>query len=160
MLKHGSLWEEIFEARSYFWPYDSFGQSVGDKYRKIMDLSVLVVKMFWGSGLVSVLIHIATLIFVQGMLLPHPCWIPGNNSVMRVILYTLESVCYMESLFLVGVFDTFYLLMCMNLKIQFALLSSKAVHSIQLGTSPTRAHEEVCLQKLKQYNRYHQFLLK
>jgi hypothetical protein len=54
MLKHGSLWEEIFEARSYFWPYDSFGQSVGDKYRKIMDLSVLVVKMFWGSGLVSV----------------------------------------------------------------------------------------------------------
>jgi hypothetical protein len=68
MLKHGSLWEKIFEERLHFWPYDLFGQSVGDKYRKIMDISVLVVKMFWGSGLVSVLIHIVTPIFVQGML--------------------------------------------------------------------------------------------
>jgi hypothetical protein len=130
MLVHGSSWEEIFEDRSQFWPYDLLGQFVGDKFRKIMDFSVLIVKMFW---------------------------IRRNNIVMKVC--TLENIFYMELLFPVGVFDGFYLLMCMNLKIQFALLS-KAVHSMQLGTSPTRTHEEVCLQKLKQYIRYHQFLLK
>jgi hypothetical protein len=159
ILKHGSLWEEIFEERSRFWRYDLFGHSAGEKFRKIMDVSVSIIKMFWGSGFVSIAVHLVTPFFVQRMLLPHPCWIPGNNFVLRVILYTLEVIFDMESLFLVGVFDGFYLLMCMNLKIQFSLLS-KAVHTIHIGTNPTKAHEEICWKKLKQYNRYHQFLLK
>jgi hypothetical protein len=123
-----------------------------------MDLSVSMIKIFWGGGLVSLLVHVATPLFVNGLLLPHACWIPGNSFVMRVILYVLETVFFFEILFLIGVFDGFYLLMCMNLKIQFALLS-KAVRSIQLGANPTRGREEVCWKKLKEYKLYHQFLL-
>jgi hypothetical protein len=125
----------------------------------LMNLSVSIIIMFWGGGFVSVLIHLATPFFDKELLLPHPCWIPGNNFVMRVILYAFEIVFYLEALFLVGVFDGFYLLMCMNLKIQFSLLS-KAVHTIQLGTNPTKAHEEICWTRLKACSQYHKFLLK
>jgi hypothetical protein len=159
MLKYGSLWEEIFIEHSRFWTYDLFGTTTGDKFRKIMNLSVSIIRMFWGGGFVSVLIHLATPFFDKELLLPHPCWIPGNNFVMRVILYAFEIVFYLEALFLVGVFDGFYLLMCMNLKIQFSLLS-KAVHTIQLGTNPTKAHEEICWTRLKACSQYHKFLLK
>jgi hypothetical protein len=125
MLVYGSLWEEIFEEHSQFWLYNLLEQSVGDMFKKIIDLSVLIVRIFW---------------------------IPGNNIVVKVCI--LESAFCMESLFLVEAFDGFYLLMCINLKIEFALLS-KAVRPIQLGTSPTRTYEEVYLQKF-----LHQFLLK
>jgi hypothetical protein len=98
MLKYGSLWEEIFIEHLRFWPYDLFGTITGDKFRKIMNLSVSIIIMFWGGGFVSVLIHLATPFFDKELLLPHPCWIPGNNFVMRVILYAFEIVFYLEAL--------------------------------------------------------------
>ncbi|KAH0808349.1 hypothetical protein GEV33_014442 [Tenebrio molitor] len=75
-----------------------------------------------------------------------------------VILYGLETIFYIETVFVIVVFDGFYLLMCCNLKIQFALLC-EAVRLIQLGTNTTRAREEICWKKLKQYSQYHKFLL-
>jgi hypothetical protein len=157
-LKHGSLWEEIFEERSRFWTYDSFDTSTGDKFRKLMDLCVSIIKIFWGGGFVSTLVHLTTPYLDKELLLPHSCWIPGNNFVMRVILYVLEGIFYVEMVFLAGVFDGFYLLMCSNLKIQFALLS-RAVRCIEIGPKPTEDHEELCWKKLREYNRYHKFLL-
>ncbi|KAJ3632642.1 hypothetical protein MTP99_009636 [Tenebrio molitor] len=159
ILKYGSLWEEIFEEHSLFWTYDLFGNDAGDQFRKIMDFSISIIKMFWGGGLVSTLVHLLTPYFDKTLLLPHPCWIPRNNFVLRVIIYALEGIFYTEVIFLIGVFDGFYLLMCSNLKIQFSLLS-KAVHSVQLGTNPTKSHEEVCWKKLKEYSQYHKFLLR
>jgi hypothetical protein len=159
ILKYGFLWEEIFEEHSRFWAYDLFGNYAGDKFRKIMDISVSIIKMFWGGALASTLVHFTTPYFDKTMLLPQACWIPGNNFVGRVIIYALEGVFYVEVIFLIGVFDGFYLLMCMNLKIQFSLLA-EAVHSVQLGTNPTKSHEEICWRKLREYCQYHKFLLK
>jgi hypothetical protein len=159
ILKHGSLWEEVFEERTRFWTYDSFGTSIGDKFQKLMDLTFSIIKVLAVSATGSVLLHCATPYFDTTLLLPQACWIPGNYFFMRVILYVLECVFYSETVFLIAAFDGFYLLMCINLKIQFGLLYA-AVRSIKLGENATKDHEESCWKILKEYSQYHTLLLK
>jgi hypothetical protein len=156
LLVHGTSFEEMIQEYSHFWTYDLFGKN---KFEKKMAFCVSIIKLFIVGGTVSCVTHFLIPFFVKGFLLPHACWIPGNNFVARVILYGLEAVFYAETVFIIVVFDGFYLLMCCNLEIQFALLC-KAVRSIQFGPNATTAHEETCWKQLKQYSQYHKFLLK
>jgi hypothetical protein len=158
-LVHSSLFEEMIDEYSRFWTYDLFGVPAKNKLKKQMSFCVSIIKLFMVGGTLSVVVHFTAPFYVKEYLLPHPCWIPGNNFIARVILYGLETVFYVETFFIIVVFDGFYLLMCCKLKIQFVLLC-KAVRSIQLGANTTRTHEEECWKKLKRYNQYHKFLLK
>jgi hypothetical protein len=159
LIIHGSLLEEIIEDHSHFWTYDLFGKASGNRLRKTMDLCVSIIKLFIIGGVITASIYWTAPFYIKNYSLPHACWIPGNNFVATVILYILESIFYIEVVVIIVAFDGFYLLMCFNLKIQFILLC-KAVNSIQLGVNATKADEEVCWVKLKQYNHYHKFLLK
>jgi hypothetical protein len=159
LIIHGSLLEEIIEDHSHFWSYDLFGKVSGNRLRKTMDLCVSIIKLFIIGGVITASIYWTAPFYIKNYSLPHACWIPGNNFVATIILYILESIFYIEVVVIIVAFDGFYLLMCFNLKIQFILLC-KAVKSIQLGVNATKADEEVCWMKLKQYNHYHKFLLK
>jgi hypothetical protein len=157
LLLHGSLFEEIMKEYSRFWGYDLFGTPTKNKFEKQMAFCLSIIKLLLAGGAVSVVVHSTAPIYT-GQYLPHPCWIPGNNFIARVVLYGLEVIFYVELVFYMVVFDGFYLLMCSNLQIQFALLG-KAVRSIRLGANATKAHEEVCWKKLKEFSQYHKFLL-
>jgi hypothetical protein len=149
----------MIEGYSRFWSYDLFGIPSTNKYEKQMAFSLSIIKLFVAGGIISVSIHLIAPYYIEQYLLPHACWIPGNSFIARIILYGLETIFYFEEIVIIVVFDGFYLLMCNNLKIQFALLC-KAVRSIQLGANTTKANEEICWRKLKQYSQYHKFLLK
>ncbi|KAJ3632640.1 hypothetical protein MTP99_009634 [Tenebrio molitor] len=158
LLVHGSLFEEMIEEYSQFWTYDLFGTSAKYSCEKNMALSLSAIKLFLIGGAVSSVVHFTAPFYIEEYSLPHACWIPGNSFAARISLYTLETIFYIEIVVIVVAFDGFYLLMCSNLKIQFALLC-KAVRSIQLGTNNNKVHEEVCWKNLKEFCEYHVFLL-
>jgi hypothetical protein len=158
LLVHGSLFEEMIEEYSQFWTYDLFGTSAKYSCEKNIALSLSAIKLFLIGGAVSSVVHFTAPFYIEEYSLPHACWIPGNSFAARISLYTLETIFYIEIVVIVVAFDGFYLLMCSNLKIQFALLC-KAVRSIQLGTNNNKVHEEVCWKNLKEFCEYHVFLL-
>jgi hypothetical protein len=119
---------------------------------------VSLVKVLWSIGFFSIAVHSGAPIFVESMVLPHACWIPGNNFIIQVILHVMETIFFFETALLVGMFDEFYLLMCTELKIQFELLST-TVKSIKFGMVFSKDHEEICWRKLTQCTKYHNFLL-
>jgi hypothetical protein len=148
----------MIEEYSQFWTYDLFGTSAKYSCEKNMALSLSAIKLFLIGGAVSSVVHFTAPFYIEEYSLPHACWIPGNSFAARISLYTLETIFYIEIVVIVVAFDGFYLLMCSNLKIQFALLC-KAVRSIQLGTNNNKVHEEVCWKNLKEFCEYHVFLL-
>ncbi|RZC34027.1 hypothetical protein BDFB_010713, partial [Asbolus verrucosus] len=58
-----------------------------------------------------------------------------------------------------GVFDAFFLMVCVDLKIQFKLLN-KTLQSIKIGVDVDENHEEFCWNKLKECFEHHRFLLR
>ncbi|XP_068902925.1 odorant receptor 43a-like [Tenebrio molitor] len=158
ILTYGSFFEDLYRKRIYFWKYDLFGKIKGNQYRKRMASCVSLVKVLWSIGFFSIAVHSGAPIFVESMVLPHACWIPGNNFIIQVILHVMETIFFFETALLVGMFDEFYLLMCTELKIQFELLST-TVKSIKFGMVFSKDHEEICWRKLTQCTKYHNFLL-
>ncbi|XP_068902921.1 odorant receptor 43a-like [Tenebrio molitor] len=158
ILAHGKTIEEMISHRSSFWAYDLFGKAVGDKLRDKMNFCFSFIQLLLVSCTFSLVSHAVAPLFVEKYLLPHPCWIPGNNFTMRVVLYVVETVLFMETIFMLAIFDAFYLLMCTSLKIQFKLLR-KAVETIKIGTNPSEDHENSCWMKLKECTIHHKFLL-
>jgi hypothetical protein len=156
IIVYGSLFEDLYRKRFYFWKYDLFGKIKGNQYRKRMATCVSLIKFIWGVGAFSIAVHSGAPIFVENLPLSHACWIPGDNFVIQVILHVLETVFYFETTLLVGVFDEFYLLICTELKIQFELLS-KTIKSINIGTEFSRMHEDMCWRKLKRCSKYHMY---
>ncbi|XP_063913207.1 odorant receptor Or2-like [Zophobas morio] len=156
----GHLFDDIIKEIPRFWKYDLCGKNdEKNKYSARMALCVKFIKFLWISGVVSLTFHSSAPIFVKEMSLPHACWIPGDIFAFRVIIYTLEVIFYIEVVFLLGVFDGFYLLMCTELKIQLELLE-KAVNAIEFRADEDLTNENKCWEKLKECSRYHKFLLR
>lgn len=124
-----------------------------------MSFCVALVKFTWITGVVSLTFHSSAPIFVKSMDLPQPCWIPGEIFIFRVIIYILEVIFYIEVVFLLGVFDGFYLMFCSELQVQLQLLC-KVISDINIGADASLSHEEMCWQKMKEYSNYHRFLIR
>ncbi|RZC39274.1 hypothetical protein BDFB_004152, partial [Asbolus verrucosus] len=150
---HGSLFEEIIQERSRFWNYDLFGQNTEKEFRKQMGFCVFLIKSLLIGCCTAITIHVFTPIFVEGYVLPDACFIPGDNNFFIIIIYSLEVLFYVETFFMVGIFDGFFLLMCTDLKIQFKILK-KTVRSIRI-----EKNEDKYWIKLKTCCNYHNFLL-
>ncbi|RZC32324.1 7tm 6 domain containing protein, partial [Asbolus verrucosus] len=158
LLTHASLFEEISEDRSRFWHYDLYGKTAGDKFRNQMALCVSLFKFIWMSAAVSIIFRCCTPLFVPEYVLPDACYIPGESIYTVVIIFVLEVIFYLEMTFLFGVFDAFFVLMCVDLKVQFKLLN-KTLRTINVGVDKEKNHEESCWRKLKKCFAHHRFLL-
>jgi hypothetical protein len=158
IIVYGPVLEDLYCKRFYFWKHDLYGKIKGKEFRRRMASCISLIKCLWSMGVFSITFHSAAPFFIESLVLPHSCWIPGDNFVIRIILHCMETIFYIETALLVGVFDQFYLLMCTELKIQFDLLS-KTIRSINIGASFCEAHEEICWKKLKHCSKYHNFLL-
>ncbi|RZC34026.1 uncharacterized protein BDFB_010714, partial [Asbolus verrucosus] len=154
LLVHAPLFEEIIQDRSCFWNYDLFGKSIGKKFRNQTGLCVSLIKFMWIGGVMSVASRCYALHFVEGYLLPDTCYIPGNSIYSVVILFALELIFYTEAIFMVGVFDAFFLLMCVDLKIQFTLLN-KALRTMKFGGIVNKKQEEIRWNQLKKCFEHH-----
>ncbi|RZC33373.1 7tm 6 domain containing protein [Asbolus verrucosus] len=155
LLIHSSLFEEMIQDRSRFWHYDLFGERGGDKFRNQMGFCVSLIKFIWISTTICVVFRCYTPFFVEEYLVPEACYIPGNSIYSIAIIFGLEVTFYIEETFLFSVFDGFFLLMCVDLKIQFRLLN-KTLRTIDFE----KCHEEVCWVKLVECFEHHRFLLR
>ncbi|CAH1365302.1 unnamed protein product [Tenebrio molitor] len=159
ILMHGPLYEEIIRDRSYFWSYDTFGQTEGDNFRTQMAFAVSLIRKLWFASIFSLVFHFCTPFLVANSVLPDACWIPIDSEYMIIFLYTLEMFFYVEAILFLGVFDAFFLCMCVEFKIQFNLLN-KTIHTLNEDIAGGRGNEEIWLAKLKRCTSHHNFLLK
>lgn len=151
----GSLNEGIIDKHDKFWKYDSFEKPIAAQCYKNMDLCTMLINFIMIGTTISIIVHCSLPLVLKDLLLPQACWIPGNDPIARVILYVMEITVYIECLILMEMFDGLYLLMTVNLRVQFWLLR-KAVESINVE----KENDEECWQKMKTFCKYHKFLLR
>ncbi|RZC41244.1 7tm 6 domain containing protein, partial [Asbolus verrucosus] len=158
LLLHGDKIEEVIDERSHFLSYDLFGEELGRRYRNRMKFRITVIKFFWTVAFFTSFMFVLTPLFVKDVLLPHTCWIPGNNGILRIVIYNLEIIYYVELTLLIGVFDGIFLFTCLEIQIQFELLK-RSIQSINFGLDSGEEYEKFCLVKLKTCSIHHNFLL-
>ncbi|XP_008199314.2 uncharacterized protein LOC103314628 [Tribolium castaneum] len=150
----GSLNENVIDKHDQFWKYDSFSKTIAARCYRSMDLCQMLINFIMIGTTISIVVHCSLPLFLKDLLLPQSSWIPGNSSIARIVLYIMEIIVYIECLILMEMFDGLYLLMTVNLKVQFMLLR-KAIESINVE----KEDDEKCWQKMKDYCKYHKFLL-
>ncbi|XP_063913227.1 uncharacterized protein LOC135129886 [Zophobas morio] len=149
------IFEDLISQRTSFWKYHLLGTLTEKKCHKRMSLSLSIIKFLLVSEIFSISVHSAAPLFMEKLDLPHPCWIPGNNNKIRIVVYVLQVTFYVEVVFLLIVVIGFFLMMCTELKIQFELLC-RMVSSINIEETG----EKLCWQQLKHCYKYHYFLLR
>ncbi|RZC35053.1 7tm 6 domain containing protein, partial [Asbolus verrucosus] len=158
LLFHASLFEEMIQDRSKFWHYDLHGKTRGDKFRSQMAFCVSLIKFMWVSTTISAIFRSYTPFYVEEYVVPEACYIPGNSIYSVVIIFVLIVIFYAESIFMFGVFDAFFMLMCVDLKIQFKLLN-KTLGTINIKVDMDKDQEQICWRKLIECFEHHRFLL-
>ncbi|EFA04561.2 odorant receptor 149 [Tribolium castaneum] len=156
LIKNSALYEDLIKEQSRFWKYDLFGEPTESKLRKNMQFCVSLIKLIVISGIMSTVVHCSSPFLVENIDLPQSCWIPGNNSIVKNIIYVAESAIHIECLNYLAVFDGLYLLTTTNLKAQFVLLQ-KAIESI---TFKSGDEETYAWTQLKACSQYHIYLLR
>ncbi|XP_064212959.1 uncharacterized protein LOC107397885 [Tribolium castaneum] len=154
MLKHSSSFEELIEMHSQFWDYSLFGKTTESKIRKSTGLYKFILKCYVVCGVISVSLRSLAPIFAKNLVLPQDCWIPGNSTIARFIIYAFETVLYAEGVSYYTFFDGLLLMITANLKAQFILLQ-KAIQSINFETDSS----ETAWVKLVKCCEHHKFLL-
>nr|XP_015839440.1 PREDICTED: odorant receptor 43a-like [Tribolium castaneum] len=120
-----------------------------------MYFCLLVTKFIIGYSCVSLSYHsIIAPIIMHEMILPQPCWNPGNTTIGRNIIFFVENIFYIEGTSNFVIFDCLYFLLATNLRIQFALLR-KELNSIDFKEDS----EEKCFARLVKCSQYHKLLL-
>lgn len=155
LFKHRSVYEDIIQKHSNFWPYDLFGTATELKLRKYMRFCVSLIHFFLVSGVSSIVTRCVSPIFAKDILLPEDCWIPGKSTLAKNLIYLLEVCFYIESITYMPLFDGLYLVITGNIKSQFVLLQN-ALESINFK----KETEEVSWLKLKEFSQHHKLLLR
>ena len=154
VIAHGPLLEELIKRREFLWKYNSLTTEDGQQFHETMSSAGSTIKLFMIIGYISVCVHSVAPLFVEKLDLPHACWIPRNNDLIRKIIYIFEVITYNEIIILIVFFNGFYLLMCTELKIQFQILCKK-IHSMRID----KHGEQLCWQEIKSCSSYHNLLL-
>ncbi|EEZ97777.1 uncharacterized protein LOC107398752 [Tribolium castaneum] len=155
LIKNGSVYEDLLETQKLYWAYNRFGQAFESTQRKRMYFCLLVTKFIIGYSCVSLSYHsIIAPIIMHEMILPQPCWNPGNTTIGRNIIFFVENIFYIEGTSNFVIFDCLYFLLATNLRIQFALLR-KELNSIDFKEDS----EEKCFARLVKCSQYHKLLL-
>ncbi|XP_044259044.1 odorant receptor 7a-like [Tribolium madens] len=151
---HSKLIQNLLEERKKFWSYDMFGKKYGKYLRHKMVLATrLIQTMILFGASVATLMFLATLAD-DTKKVPLECWIPDFKHSTHVVL-VMQFFSLSEIIYLVGAVDCLYVLMCVEIKIQFLLLQKK-LKTIQVEL---RTMEE-CLNDLIICVKHHNLLLR
>ncbi|EFA04731.1 odorant receptor 7a [Tribolium castaneum] len=154
LIKYSSVFAEIIELHSRFWDYGLFGKATETKIRKKVDFFKFILKCYIVSGITATSTRSIVPIFDKNLTMPQDCWIPGNNSIVKHIIYAFQVIFYAESISYFTFFDGFLLIVTANLQAQFILLQ-KATGSINFETDS----EETAWKKLVKCCEHHKFLI-
>jgi hypothetical protein len=149
---HEKVIQEVLELRKNFWKYETFGEEHANYLRREMITAIRATQIMVGLVTMIVLCLCLSSITNKEKSLPLESWTPENESV-KCVLYTMQVMSMIEVIYLIGTVDSFYVVMCTEIKIQFLLLKEK-LRSL-------RSKETIeCLNGLKTCIKHHNLLLR
>ncbi|XP_063904937.1 odorant receptor 98a-like [Zophobas morio] len=133
MFMHRKLIKEVNKDRDEnFWKYDLISTEMGLSFERQM-----------------------IILFDRSKVVPLMCWTPEDNKLLTAVIYIMQVLIMLEIMWALLSLDSFYLLMCTDLRIQFLLLQ-KTIQSVKLGEgSDTKG-----LVKIIDCTKHHKFLLR
>jgi hypothetical protein len=151
VIVHKRVIQEVFELRKNFWKYETFGEEHGNYLRHKMIMAKRAMQTMVGLVTMIVCLCLSTITNKERSL-PLESWTPENESI-KCVFYTMQVISMAEVLYFVGTVDSFYVLMCTDIKIQFLLLKEK------LRSLRSKAPID-CLNGLKTCIKHHNLLLR
>ena len=151
---HGRLIEEIIEDCKRQWPYDIFGPVMEKQLRNKMDFCLKITKALAFCSTGTITLMCVTAFFDNTKSVPLICWIPDFKWSTEIVFIS-EVLILFETLYFVVASDSFYLLVGMDLQVQFKLMV-KLLKSIHFGVE----EDAKCLRKLTQCVQHHRWLLR
>ncbi|EFA12791.2 odorant receptor 152 [Tribolium castaneum] len=148
---HGKLMEEIISDCENLWSFDMFGPELGKNFDQKMRNTWTVVKSLITCGFVTFILMCVSATTSKENPLPFTCWVP-NFAFATELLFLLQFLLLMELLYDVMAMDGFFLLVCMDIQIQFKMMK-KMLHSIQFGVTSEEESWDKLVELVKQHNK-------
>ena len=156
MFMHRKLIKEVNKDRDEnFWKYDLISTEMGLSFERQMIICTRIIKVVVSGGVFTVILFCLTTVFDRSKVVPLMCWTPEDNKLLTAVIYIMQVLIMLEIMWALLSLDSFYLLMCTDLRIQFLLLQ-KTIQSVKLGEgSDTKG-----LVKIIDCTKHHKFLLR
>ncbi|XP_068907035.1 odorant receptor 43a-like [Tenebrio molitor] len=155
MFVHGNLIKEVIKDReACFWDYNMFGVEYGGTLQKKMIICTRIIKIVVSGGVVTVILFCLTTIFDEKKVVPLICWTP-DDKLLTGLIYAIEVLVMLEIMYVLLSIDSFYLLICTDLRIQFILLQDM-IKTVKFG----EGSNQKALTKIIQCTQHHEFLLR
>ncbi|XP_064215006.1 uncharacterized protein LOC107397714 isoform X1 [Tribolium castaneum] len=149
------LMVEIINDCGKLWPFDMFGSELGKKFKQQMKTCWTLVKFLVVCGFATFfLMCISARAAERDNSLPFLCWVPDFPYATE-LLFFLQFMLLLELLYYVLATDAFYILICMDIQIQFEMMG-KMLKSIKFG----EISEKECWDKLVELAKQHDRMLK
>lgn len=154
-----SALRNILENRKQFWKINSFDNTIENRMKSIICMSLIFFKMFITFVCILTALFIC-LPAVEGKhRLPLSTWLPKGYPGLFEITYAIQThVSVMCALFVIG-FDILFAAICIELTIQFQLLNSRLLSLASFKVEHVTQKVER-LERLKNCVQYHSFLIR
>jgi hypothetical protein len=131
-----------------------FGVEYGGTLQKKMIICTRIIKIVVSGGVVTVILFCLTTIFDEKKVVPLICWTP-DDKLLTGLIYAIEVLVMLEIMYVLLSIDSFYLLICTDLRIQFILLQDM-IKTVKFG----EGSNQKALTKIIQCTQHHEFLLR
>ncbi|EFA02945.1 odorant receptor 136 [Tribolium castaneum] len=145
------LMVEIINDCENLWSLELFGPELGKKFKQQMKNCWTFVNVLVTSGFSTVLLICITTLTDKEKSLPFVCWIPGFPHATELIFLT-QFVLLMNGLYYIKLTDAFYLLVCMDIQIQFKMMG-KMLKTIHFGLLSEKESWEKLVELAKHHNK-------
>ncbi|EFA02944.1 odorant receptor 135 [Tribolium castaneum] len=149
----GELMLEIFNECENLWSFDLFGPQLSEKFKQQMKNCWTLAKVLITSGFITIVLMCISALTDKTKSLPFICWVP-NFSYAHELIFLSQFILLIELLYYVVATDGFYLLICMDIQIQYKMMG-KMLKSVQFGV----ISEEESWEKLVELANHHNKML-
>ncbi|RZC31772.1 odorant receptor 22a-like [Asbolus verrucosus] len=130
---HGKLITEVIKECGQLWNYDLFGAKDEKALRQKMEFCIKMTKALAMASSGTIALLCLTAIFDEKKSVPLTCWTP-DSKLATGIIFSLEVLTLLETLYLVVALDSFYLLICTAITVQFIMLQ-KMLEQLNFGVN-------------------------
>ncbi|EFA02942.1 odorant receptor 131 [Tribolium castaneum] len=145
------LMVEIINDCDQLWSFDTCGPELGKKFKQRMKNCWIMVKALVTCGFTTFILMCISARADRDNLLPFLCWIPDFPYATEV-LFLSQFMLLMELLYYVMATDGFYLLVCMDIHIQFEMMQ-EMLKTIQFDVISEKESWEKLTELAKHHNR-------
>ncbi|XP_044255369.1 uncharacterized protein LOC123005612 [Tribolium madens] len=151
---HSSLMLDIFNDCYNLWSFDLFGLELEQKFKKQMKNCWTLAQTLITCGFITIMFMCVSALIEEEKLVPFICWLP-DFLYARELIFLSQFIILMVVFYYILLTDGFYLLVCMDIKIQYKMMR-KMLKSIKFGI----ILEKESLEKLVELAKHHNKMLK